>query len=274
MLVESEIKPVNKLGLGTEELWRYRELFYYYAWRDIKVRYKQTFFGFAWAVLQPILMMLLFSFFFGKKLGVPSDSVPYPIFVFSGLLLWNIFSTGLTAASNSMLNNAHIMKKIYFPRLIVPISSVMVTLFDFLMAFSIYILIMIYYQVDINIFEFAAFLIIALLMTALSTLGLGTFLAALNIKYRDFKYVVPYTIQVLLFLSPVIYPVSLVSNHWLKYIMGLNPLSGAITLLRSSISEVPVDWTLTAISAVCSVIYFFAGILYFKKSENYFADVA
>lgn len=274
MQIETEIKPVNKLGLGADELWRYRELFYYYAWRDIKVRYKQTFFGFAWAVIQPILMMILFSFFFGKKLGVPSDSVPYPVFVFSGLLLWNVFSTGLTAASNSMLNNAHIMKKIYFPRLIIPISSVMVTLFDFLMAFSIYIIILIYFQIDINIIEFTLSLIAALLMTSMATLGLGTLLAALNIKYRDFKYVIPYSIQVLLFLSPVIYPVSLVTNVWAKYVMAINPLSGAITLLRSSISNVPVDWNLIIISSISALVFFFAGVLYFKKSENYFADVA
>jgi len=273
-MIETEIKPVNKLGFNLEELWRYRELFYYYTWRDIKVRYKQTFFGFAWAVIQPILMMVLFTFFFGKKLGVPSDSVPYPVFVFSGLLLWNIFSTGLTAASNSILNNAHIMKKIYFPRLIIPISSVMVTLFDFLMAFSIYIIILVYYQVNIYVPEFMLNLVIALLITTLTTLGLGTFLAALNIKYRDFKYVIPYSVQVLLFVSPVIYPASIVTNVWAKYLMSLNPLSGAISLLRSSISGMPLDWPLLAVSCVSAVVFFFAGILYFKKSETYFADFA
>jgi lipopolysaccharide transport system permease protein len=273
-MIEDEIKPVNRLGFGVDELWRYRELFYYYTWRDIKVRYKQTFFGFAWAVLQPILMMALFTFFFGKKLGVPSDNVPYPVFVFSGLLLWNIFSTGLTSASNSILNNAHIMKKIYFPRLIIPISSVMVTLFDFLMAFSIYIIILVYYQIPVNVFEFVLSLIGALAITSLATFGLGTFLAALNIKYRDFKYVIPYTIQVLLFLSPVIYPASIVTNEIARFVMAINPLTGAISLLRSTISGVPPDMTLLVTSVVSAVIFFLGGILYFKKSETYFADVA
>lgn len=272
-MVEYEIKPVAKLGFGVDELWRYRELFYFYTWRDIKVRYKQTFFGFAWAVMQPILMMVLFTFFFGKKLGVPSDSMPYPIFVFTGLLMWNIFSTGLTSASNSIINNAHIIKKIYFPRLIIPLSSVMVTLFDFLMALTIYIVLMVYYAVDINVFEVLGALIIALIITSLTTFGLGTFLAALNIKYRDFKYVIPYTIQVLLFVSPVIYPVSIVTNVWAKYLLAINPLSGAITLLRSAISDVPPDWNMVLISAVCAVIYFIGGVLYFKSSESYFADI-
>ncbi len=274
LMVEYEIKPSTKLSLGVEELWKYRELFYYYTWRDIKVRYKQTFFGFAWAVMQPILMMLLFTFFFGNKLGVPSDNTPYPIFVFSGLLLWNIFSTGLSSASNSIINNAHIIKKIYFPRLIIPLSSVMVTLFDFLMALSIYIVLLIYYQVSVNIIEFIPYLLLSICITALSTFGIGTFLAALNLKYRDFKYVIPYTIQVLLFLSPVIYPVSIVTNHWLKYLMALNPLSGSITLLRSSISDVPADWSLVLISFICAVVYFIGGILFFKKSESLFADLA
>ncbi len=273
-MIEEEIKPVNRLGFGIDELWRYRELFYYYTWRDIKVRYKQTFFGFAWAVIQPILMMALFSFFFGKKLGVPSDDVPYPVFVFSGLLLWNIFSTGLTSASNSILNNAHIMKKIYFPRLIIPISSVMVTLFDFLMAFSIYVIILIYYQIPVNIAEFFLYLTGALLITSLATFGLGTFLAALNIKYRDFKYVIPYSIQVLLFLSPVIYPASIVTNIYARYIMAVNPLTGAISLLRSAVSGIPLDLPLLALSTCSAIIFFFAGVLYFKKSETYFADVA
>lgn len=272
-MAEYEIKPVAKLGFGVDELWRYRELFYFYTWRDIKVRYKQTFFGFAWAVMQPILMMVLFTFFFGKKLGVPSDSIPYPIFVFTGLLMWNIFSSGLTSASNSIINNAHIIKKIYFPRLIIPLSSVMVTLFDFLMALSIYTVLLIYYAVDVNVFEVTGALILALTITSLATFGLGTFLAALNIKYRDFKYVIPYTIQVLLFVSPVIYPVSIVTNVWVKYLLAINPLSGAITLLRSTISDVPPDWNMVLISGICALIYFIGGILYFKSSETYFADI-
>ncbi len=271
---DTEIKPHSKLGFGTDELWKYRELFYFYTWRDIKVRYKQTFFGFAWAVLQPILMMVLFTFVFSKKLGVPSDSIPYPIFVFSGLLIWNVFSTGITAASNSMINNAHIMKKIYFPRLIIPISSVMVTLFDFLMAFSIYLVLLLYFQIGIEPLYFIFSLIAAVLITSLSTFGIGSMLAALNIKYRDFKYVIPYTVQVLLFATPVIYPSSLITNTYVKVIVYLNPVSGSISLLRSAISDAPVEWSMVLISAISAVVCFIGGILYFRKSENYFADIA
>lgn len=271
---DTEIKPHSKLGFGSDELWKYRELFYFYTWRDIKVRYKQTFFGFAWAVLQPILMMVLFTFVFSRKLGVPSDSIPYPIFVFSGLLIWNIFSTGITNASNSMINNAHIMKKIYFPRLIIPISSVMVTLFDFLMALTIYIVLLVYYQISLDILYFTFSLLTAVLITSLATFGIGSMLAALHIKYRDFKYVIPYTVQVLLFATPVIYPSSLITNSFVKAVVYLNPVSGSISLLRSAISDTPVDWSMLLISAVSSVVLFITGILYFRKSENYFADIA
>jgi lipopolysaccharide transport system permease protein len=273
-MTDYEIRPASRFGLGTDELWKYRELFYFYTWRDIKVRYKQTFFGFAWAVIQPILMMMLFSFFFGKKLGVPSDQTPYPLFVFSGLLFWNIFSTGLTAGSNSIMNNAHIIKKIYFPRLIIQLSSVMVTLFDFLMALSIYILLLFYYQVQTNVFEIIGAVLLATTITALTTFGLGAYLAALNIKYRDFKYVIPYTIQLLLFVTPVIYPASILTEPWSRYLLAINPLSGAISLMRGSISEVPVDWMMVGISGLFSVLCFIFGIAYFKKSESYFADIA
>ena len=150
----------------------------------------------------------------------------------------------------------------------------MVTLFDFLMALSIYIVLLFYFGVSVNFFEFTSYLVIAVFITALSTFGIGTFLAALNLKYRDFKYVIPYTIQVLLFLSPVIYPASIVTNHWLKYLMALNPLSGAITLLRSSISELPPDWSMVSVSLGCAIVYFIGGILFFKKSESLFADLA
>lgn len=272
--IESEIKPQSKLGFGTDELWKYRELFYFYTWRDIKVRYKQTFFGFAWAVLQPILMMVLFTFVFSKKLGVPSDEIPYPIFVFSGLLIWNIFSTGITAAGNSMINNAHIMKKIYFPRLIIPLSSVLVTLFDFLMALTIYIVLLLYYQIPVSFLYFTLSLISAVLITSLATFGIGSMLAALNIKYRDFKYVTPYMVQVLLFATPVIYPASIINDGLVKTIVYMNPVSGSVSLLRSAISDSPVEWPMVTISIVSASVCFIVGILYFRKSENYFADIA
>ena len=167
--MEYEIKPHEKLSLGIAELWQYRELFYFFTWRDVKVKYKQTVLGFAWAVLQPFFMMLIFSLFFGRALNVPSENIPYPVFVFSGLLLWNIFSTGITAAGNSMISNANIIKKIYFPRLIIPISSVLVSLFDFFMAALIFICILFYYHIEINVARAFIFIPTGIIVTCIST---------------------------------------------------------------------------------------------------------
>jgi len=224
--MEYKIEPVSKFSLGLKELWDFRELFYFFTWRDIKVKYKQTFFGVAWAILQPFLLMLVFSVFFGKALGVPSDDVPYPIFVYCGLLLWNIFSSGLSNAANSMVVNANIIKKIYFPRLIIPISAILVALFDFIMAFIIYIGILIFYHHSLD-WVIIVYLPVSVMITILTTFGLGTFIAALNVKYRDFRYVIPFLIQLLLFLTPVIYPVSIIKYKWAQYLLSINPMAGA-----------------------------------------------
>jgi lipopolysaccharide transport system permease protein len=272
--MEYEIKPVSKLSLGLKELWEFRELFYFFTWRDIKVKYKQTVLGVLWAILQPFMMMIVFTLFFGQALGVPTDNnIPYPVFVYSGLLLWNIFSSGLSNASGSMVSNAGIIKKIYFPRLIIPMSSILVALFDFLMAFIIYIGILIYYKQPVS-FNIIIYLPAGILITVLSTFGLGTGLAALNIKYRDFRYVIPFLIQILLFLTPVIYPVSIIKYKWAQIILSLNPIAGAIDLLRSSVTQAPLDLQLVITSAVSSILLFFAGLFYFRKTEYYFADLA
>ncbi len=272
--IEYEIKPNHKLSIGLKELWLYRELFYFFTWRDIKVKYKQTVLGFAWAVLQPFIMMVVFSVFFGKALNVPSDNIPYPVFVYSGLLLWNIFSSGLSGAGNSMVSNAGIIKKIYFPRLIVPISSVLVSLFDFIMAFVIFVGLLIYYHVSINFLLFLPLLFASLLITTVATFGLGSLLAALNIKYRDVRYVIPFMIQAMLFVTPVIYPISIVSKMWLKYILALNPMYSAIEIFRYSIIQKPLELNLILISIVSSIIFFVMGLLFFRKTEAYFADLA
>ena len=272
--MEYEIKPKEKLNLGINELWHYRELFYFFTWRDIKVKYKQTFLGFAWAVLQPLFMMVIFSLFFGRALKVPSDDLPYPIFVFSGLILWNIFATGISAAGNSMVTNANIIKKIYFPRLIIPISSVLVSLFDFMMSVLIFIGMLIYYQIPIHILNLLLFPLLGIIVTCISTFGLGTLLAALNIKYRDFRYVIPFMIQALMFITPVIYPVSILTNEYLKYIFALNPMYAAVVLFRSGFINVPLQLTLLLISLISGILFLFVGLFYFRKTEAYFADLA
>jgi lipopolysaccharide transport system permease protein len=274
MEIEYEIKPKERLNLGLAELWQYRELFYFFTWRDIKVKYKQTILGFAWAILQPFLMMVIFSVFFGKALNVPSENLPYPIFVFTGLLLWNIFSTGITSAGNSMVSNANIIKKIYFPRLIIPISSILVSLFDFLMACIIFIGMLIYFQIEIHITNILLFVPLSIIITAISTFGLGTLLAALNIKYRDFRYIIPFMVQVMLFVTPVIYPISIISNVWIKYILALNPMYASITLFRTGFVNTPLDLNLIFISIGSSILLLLVGLYYFRKTESYFADLA
>ena len=271
--MEYEIKPAGKLSLGLKELWEFRELFYFFTWRDIKVKYKQTSLGVLWAILQPFLLMVVFSLFFGQALNVPSENIPYPIFVFSGLLLWNVFSSGLSNAANSMVSNANIIKKIYFPRLIIPMSAILVALFDFIMGFIIYIGLLIYYHYTVN-WNILLCLPLSLGITVLSTFGLGTFIAALNVKYRDFCYIIPFLIQLLLFLTPIIYPVSILKYEWTKQLLSLNPMGGAIHLLRSTVTHTAVDWQLVGISMFISILLFITGLFYFRKTEYYFADLA
>lgn len=274
-MTEYEIKPAGKFSLNFSELWEYRELFYFFTWRDIKIKYKQTFLGIVWAVLQPFLMMVVFTVFFGEALGLKNSmsNIPYPIFVYSGLMLWNIFSNGLTGASNSMVSNANIIKKIYFPRLIIPVSAILVPLFDFIMVFIIYIGMLIWYHYPVS-WTLAIYLPLGLLITLLTTFGLGTLVAALNVKYRDFKYVVPFFISLLLFLTPVIYPVSILHHDWMKALLALNPMAGAIDLVRTSITGTALDMNLFLTSCFSSLFIFIVGLVYFRRTEYYFADLA
>lgn len=272
--MHQKITPPSKVNLGLTELWAYRELFYFFTWRDIKVKYKQTFLGFAWAVLQPFVMMVIFSVFFGKALNVPSDNIPYPLFAFSGLMLWNVFSTGLSGAGNSMVSNANIIKKIYFPRLIIPMSSILVAVFDFFMAFIIYIGLIIYYDYSLN-WEILYMIPVCLLLTIIGTFGPGTLIAAMNVKYRDFRYILPFLIQILLFLTPVIYPVSMMSSYpWLQKILAINPMYAPISLIRNVLVEKPLELNLILLSICSGLVFLVAGMLYFRKTESYFADLA
>lgn len=271
--MQYDITPVGKFNLGVREIWDYRELFFFFTWRDIKVKYKQTVLGFVWVILQPLMLMIIFSLFFGSALGVPSQNIPYPIFVYSGLLVWNIFSSGLSNAANSMVNNAGIIKKIYFPRLIIPISAILISLFDFLMAFVIYIGLLIYYQHPVS-WYIILLLPASLLITVFTTFGLGCWLAALNVKYRDFRYVIPFLIQSLLFITPVIYPTSVIKIEWAKYIIALNPMTAAIDLLRAAVTNETVNIFSLLIGSLTSVFLLIWGLYYFRKTEFFFADLA
>jgi lipopolysaccharide transport system permease protein len=271
--IEYSIESTGRKWFEWKELWRYRELFYFFTWRDIKIKYKQTVLGFLWAILQPLFLMLIFTFFFGRALNIPSQNLPYPVYVFSGILIWNMFSAGLTSASNSMVNNALIIKKIYFPRLIIPVSAILVALFDFLMAFILFIGILLYYQQPVS-WLFILIWPFSLLVAMLATLGLGSWLAALNVKYRDFRYVIPFLVQVMFFLTPVIYPISMLNYPVLKYLLACSPMFAAVELFRFPLTGLLPDPIFMALSLTSGLLFLIVGILYFKQTEDFFADFA
>lgn len=271
---EITIEPTNRFSIDVNEVWQYHELFYFFTLRDIKVKFKQTVLGVVWVILQPLLTVVIFSLFFGRALQVPSAGLPYPVFVFSGLLLWNVFSTGISGASNSMLSNSNIIKKIYFPRVIIPVSSILVSLVDFAVAFIAFLMVLIYYQVEVNYLRLLGFWPAAILLMLMGTLGISCWLAALNVKYRDIRYVIPFGLQIALFVSPVIYPMSILGEGWIKYVLAINPMYASITLFRSPLISTPVEIDLISVSVLSTFLFFIWGIYYFKKTEAYFADIA
>jgi lipopolysaccharide transport system permease protein len=272
--LEQRINPPSQISINLSELWAFRGLIYFFTWRDIKVKYKQTYLGFAWAVLQQFALMVIFSVFFGKALKVQSDGIPYPLFAFSGLMLWSVFSSGISGAGNSMVSNANIIKKIYFPRLIIPMSSILVAVFDFFMAFLIYIILVFYFGYGFS-WKLLYMLPLSLLLTIIATFGPGTLIAALNVKYRDFRYILPFMIQILLFLTPVIYPISMLADYpWLQKILALNPMYAPISMIRNALIDQPLEKEMVAVSIVSALVFLLLGILYFRKTESYFADLA
>ena len=269
----SEIKPKGKFGLNLRELAEYKELFYFFTWRDIKVKYRQTLLGFLWAVLQPLIMMVIFTFFMAKTMRVASDGMEYPVFAFSGLILWLLFSSGLTNAGNSMISNSQIIKKIYFPRLVIPIASVLVSLFDFLVTIPVFVILLIVLRQPVDVWSGLVFWPVGLLLTIIATLGPGSLLAALNVKYRDFRYVIPFLVQALLFLTPAIYPITILKNHWLQYLLAVNPMYAAITVFRLPMTQAAPDVGLILVSVASGIFFLFAGLFYFTRTESYFADL-
>lgn len=267
------IKPKKGLAvLDFKEVWSYRELFYFFAWRDIKLRYKQTFFGIAWAVIQPFVTMVVFSIVFGSLANMPSDNIPYPVFIYAGLLLWNIFSSSLNYASNSLIGSAHIIQKIYLPKIIIPAASVVVTLVDFLFAALVFLGLIFYYGF-VPHFQGLLLLPLLLLITVLASLGFGWFLAAVNVKYRDVRYALPFFIQLLIFVTPVIYPVSIVPKAY-QWLLALNPMTGVIETFKASfLGTTPVNWSALEISSTVSIVFFLFGLWYFLKAEKTFADI-
>lgn len=256
--------------LDLKELWAYRELLYVLAQRDIKVRYKQTVLGVAWAIIQPLATMLLFTLVFGRLAKIPSEGLPYPVFVYAALLPWTFFATSISISSNSLVGQQHLISKVYFPRLIIPLSSIGTGLIDFAVSSIILLVMMAWYGVGWSLHLVAVpFLILAVIFIAL---GVGTLLSALTVTYRDFRYVVPFMVQFWMFATPVVYPASLFPEQW-RWLLYLNPMAGLIEGFRSAFLDRPFDWTGIGISMTVAVAVFALGIFYFEKMERRFADI-
>jgi len=265
------IQPSRSLRLlSLKDLWAYRELLFFLTWRDVKVRYKQTALGAAWAILQPLFMMVIFTIFFGRLAGVDSAGIPYPLFALAGLVPWTFFSNAITTSGNSLVGSANLITKVYFPRLIVPAAAMLAGLVDFALAFLLFVVMMVYYRVTPTVQ--VLFLPVLIVMTALFALGVGTWMAALNVKYRDVRFALPFLIQLWLFVSSVILPSSALAPRW-RWLLMLNPMSGIIEGYRSSLFGLPFDWPAIGTAAIITVLVLIYSIYSFARVERGFADI-
>jgi lipopolysaccharide transport system permease protein len=260
------------VSLKLRELWEYRELLYFLTWRDIKVRYKQTVLGAAWAIIQPFLTMVVFSLFFGNLAKVPSDGIPYPIFSYAALVPWTFFAYGLQQSSNSLVVSANLIKKIYFPRLVIPISSVLSGVVDFVLAFLVLLIMMLVYGIfpTVNVILLPLFLLLAFI----TSLGVGMWLSAMNVQFRDVRYTVPFITQFWMFATPIAYPSSLIKNDLLRMVYGINPMTGVVegfrwALLNTDTGPGPI----IIVSSLTALLLLIGGAYYFRRMENTFADV-
>ena len=259
------------ISLRLDELWEYRELLYFLAWRDIKIRYKQTALGAAWAIIQPFFTMVIFSIFFGRLAGIPSDGVPYPIFSFAALVPWTFFANSLNQSSNSLVSSANLIQKVYFPRLAVPIASVFSGMVDFVLAFIVLLGMMLYYGMlpTINVVWLPAFCLLAFV----TSLGVGLWLSAMNVRFRDVRYTVPFLTQFWMFATPIAYPSSLLSEPW-RTLYGLNPMVGVIEGFRwGLLGTNTAPGGIIIISSLMAVAILVGGAFYFRRAEKSFADI-
>jgi lipopolysaccharide transport system permease protein len=263
--------PSRWTSVGFRELWEYRELLYFLTWRDVKVRYKQTVLGAAWAIIQPVFMMVVFSLFFGKLAKVPSDGIPYPVFTFCALLPWQLFAHGVAESSNSLVGNQNLITKVYFPRLVIPLSAVLSGLVDFVIAFIVLLALIFWYGIIPGwpIITLPAFVLLAIC----TALAVGLWLSALSVQYRDVRYLINFILQFWLFATPVVYPSTIVPEKW-RVLYGLNPMAGVVegfrwALLGKSSALGSILWVSVGVVAVILV----GGIYYFRRMEQEFADI-
>ncbi|MFA5114063.1 MAG: ABC transporter permease [Candidatus Margulisiibacteriota bacterium] len=267
------IKPQHGwLMVDPRELWRFRETLYYFVWRDIKVRYKQTVLGFAWAILQPLLMMLIFSIFLGRIVRMSSHGIPYPVFSYAGLLPWTFFSNGVNQATSSLVSSANLINKVYFPRLLIPVAAIISGVIDFLLAFTVLLGMMVVYRIPLT--GDIVWLPFFLLLAVVTSVGIGLWLTALNIMFRDVRYIVPFLLQLGMFATPVIYPSSLLPRS-LRWLLGFNPMAGVVEGFRWSLLGIKyVPGPLIWISVLISLVILVTGVFFFRRMEKFFADVA
>ncbi len=270
---QTVIRPSRGLAaLDPRELWRRRELAWVLALRDLRVRYKQTFLGVAWAVIQPLATMVVLHIFFGKVMGMADKvgGVPYPVFLYAGLLPWTLFANAVTASSNSLVGNAHILSKVYFPRLLLPLSATLVPAIDYAIAFVVLAGLMVWFQVPVTVGLVLVPLLV--LSTVIAVLGVGILLASLTVCYRDFRYVVPFMLQLWLFMTPVIYDLSFVPEQY-QWLMHLNPMAGTIDAFRAVVLDQPVNYAAWLVSTTVAAVTLLVGLTFFAKLERRFADV-
>lgn len=267
------IEPSSSwVGLDLRALWSYRELLYFLTWRDVKVRYKQTLLGVAWAIIQPLFTMLIATLVFGRLGGIEGHTggIPYPIFAFAGLLPWTFFANAISTSGNSLVGSAHLITKVYFPRMIIPGAAVAAGLVDFAVAFVMLFGLMLYYKVTLT--WTLLLLPVLVLLTALLAVGVGMWLSALNVKYRDIRFALPFIVQLWMFMSPVFYPASLLPEKW-RLAFQLNPLTGIIEGYRSSLFGRPINWTALGISSAITILLLVYASYSFRRMEKTFADI-
>ncbi len=274
-MAEYKIDSRGNAGINIRELYRFRELILIFTWRDLKLKYRQTLLGLAWVILQPLILMSIFTVIFSTRIDISTTQVPYTIFVFGGLVIWGLFSNGVSNGSMSVLNQAHVIKKTYFPIVILPIATFLVSVVDFIAALILFLVLILIYDIPVDYLRFAMFMAMAFTLAAIPTLGFSLLFSALNVRYRDIKFIIPFFLQITLFISPIIYPLRIIDNPTIAKILEYNPLSGSIEMARAAVdTSMQPDLLFFLPGLAVSVVLLGIGVLVFGSVQKNFADIA